>query len=177
MENQINTQQNQQQNKKGFFSTTKRKVLFSLAVFLFLTASFAGVSFAKRIYNIKTEGPIGMIIDKITDDINLSESQKLKIAALKSDIKLKMDSKKSGRKEKFESFINEFKKDNLDKAALENMYKQNESEKNEMKEFAENKIIEFHSILTSEQRHQAADKLMKLKEKFHDKMEHFHGEK
>src|SRR5688572_30538895 len=134
MENQINTQQNPQQNKKGFLSTTKRKVLFSLAVFLFLTASFAGVSFAKKIYHIKTDGHFGIIIDKLTEDMTLSGEQKLKISNLKHDIKTKFESKKSGHKEKFESFISEFKKNNLDKAALENMHKQNEAEKTEVKD-------------------------------------------
>ena len=179
MENQIDTtgSENPDKNKKGFFSTTKRKVLLSLAVFLFLTASFAGISFAKKMYHLKTGGPIGIIIDRVTEDMDLSSEQKAKITALKNDIMIKMESKKSGSNEKFNSFIDEFRKDNIDKSSLESMFQKHELEKSEMREYAENKIIEFHSILTSEQRVQAADKLMKLKEKFYDKMEHFHGEK
>ena len=179
MENQINTQEseNPEQIKKGFFSTTKRKILLSLAVFLFLTVSFAGVSFAKKMYHLKTGGPIGIIIDKVTEDITLSDDQKAKITSLKNDIKAKMESKKSGRKEKFNSFIDEFRKDNLDKASLESMYQKHEQERTEMKDYAESKIIEFHDILTPEQRKQAADKMEKVRNKFHEKMENFQHEK
>ena len=175
MENHISTQDNQnnQNPKKGFFSTTKRKVIFSLIAFLILTGAFAGVSFAKKIYHLKKDGPVGMIIDKITEGMTLSNDQKTKIANLKNDIKEKMDSKKSDKKEKFEGFINEFKKDNLDKIVLENMFQKNEAERNEMRNFAESKIVEFHSILTPDQRIQAADKMEKMREKFHDKMENF----
>ena len=179
MENQINTSgsENPNQNKKGFFSTTKRKVLLSLAIFLFLTASFAGVSFAKKMYHLKTGGPIGIIINKVTEDMTLSNDQKAKITALKNDVMVKMESKKSGKKEKFDSFIDEFRKDNLDKASLESMFQKHEQERTEMKDYAESKIIEFHSILTPEQRKQAADKMQKVRDKFHEKMENFQHDK
>jgi len=179
MENQISTSgsQNPEQNKKGFFSTTKRKVLLSLAVFLFLTASFAGVSFAKKMYHLKTGGPVGMMIDKVTEDMTLSDDQKAKITALKNDIMAKMESKKSGQKEKFNGFIDEFRKDNLDKASLESMFQKHEQERIEMRNYAESKIIEFHGILTPEQRKQAADKMEKIRDKFHEKMENFQHEK
>jgi len=178
MENQINNEaNNSQKEKKGFLSTTKRKIIFSLIVFLALSASFAGVSFGKKLYHLKTEGPFGMIIDKVTEGMNLTSDQKTRIANLKHEIKMKMESKKSSHEEKFKALTDEFKKDNLDKAALESMFKQNESERNAMRDFAQDKLMEFHSILTPEQRIQAADKIVKMKEKFHDKMEHFNHDK
>jgi Spy/CpxP family protein refolding chaperone len=178
MENHTHTgQENPEQKQKGFFSTTKRKVILSLAIFLFLTASFAGVSFAKKMYHLKIGGPIGIIIDKVTEDMTLSNDQKAKITALKNDIKAKMESKKSGREEKFNSFIDEFRKDNLDKSTLESMFQKHEQERAEMRDYAKNKIIEFHDILTPEQRRQAADKMEKVRNKFHEKMENFQHEK
>jgi Spy/CpxP family protein refolding chaperone len=178
MENQINTQESENPNKikNGFFSSTKRKVILALAVFLFLTASFAGVSFAKKLYHLKTGGPIGVMIDKVTEDMNLTNDQKAKITALKNDIKAKMEAKKDSHQEKLDGFLEEFKKDNLDKATLENMYQQHDQDRTEMKDFAESKIIEFHNILTPEQRRQASDKMIKLRDKFHEKMESFHSE-
>lgn len=175
----METQMTQKNNgtKKGIFSTAKRKILFSLLAFLILTVSFAGISFAKKIHDLKKEGPIGILIDKVTEDMKLTNDQKARISALKTDIKEKMESKKPVRKEKFDKFISEFTKDNLDKASLENMFQQNQAERNEMKDYVESKIVEFHNILTPEQRKQAADKMTSLREKIVDRIEHFNPEK
>lgn len=175
----METQTTQKNNvtKKGFFSTTKRKVLFSLFAIFILTVSFAGISFAKKIHDLKKEGPIGILIDKVTEGMTLSNQQKAQLTALKTDIRTKMESKKPVRKEKFDRFINEFRKDNLDKTSLENMFQQNQNERNEMRDFAENKIVEFHNILTPEQRVQAADKMTSLREKIVERIEKFNPEK
>lgn len=175
----METQTTQKNNvpKKGGFSTTKRKVLFSLFAIFILTVSFAGISFAKKIHDLKKEGPIGILIDKVTEGMTLSNQQKAQLTALKTDIRTKMESKKPVRKEKFDRFINEFRKDNLDKTSLENMFQQNQNERNEMRDFAENKIVEFHNILTPEQRVQAADKMTSLREKIVERIEKFNPEK
>lgn len=179
MENQINTEgfESPDTNRKRFFTKTKQRILLSVIAVIIGTVSLAGISFAKKIHDLRKEGVISFVIDKVTEGMTLSNDQKSKIAALKIEIKTKVESKKPARKEKFDNLVSEFKKDNLDKAALENMFKKNEQERTEMRDFAESKLIEFHNILTPAQRIQAAEKIEKMREKFQDKMENFQPEK
>jgi Spy/CpxP family protein refolding chaperone len=77
-----------------------------------------------------------------------------------------MESKKPVRENKMEEFADEFRKDNIDRNKLLELGQKKEQEMKEMKEFMLDKIIEFHSILTPEQRNKAVDEMKNMKEKF-----------
>lgn len=155
--------------KKKNSKSRKFKFIIPLIVFAFLFTAVFGIVSAKKKFG---DGPEGFILGRLTKNLDLNENQKAKLEQIRVQIREKMESKKTDRKSMMDEFANEFKKDNLDKSKLLELSKKREQGKEEMKEFMMDKIIEFHNILTPEQRNKAVENMKEMKNKFHDKFRH-----
>lgn len=174
-ENQIN----QEQTASVPESKTKRKFLklrfiVPAVIILFVIAGICGISYAKKKFK---DGPHGFMIEMLTENLNLTADQKASVEKIKKEIREKMDARRNDRAEGMQEFADEFKKGSLDKNRLKEIHQKREADKEEMESFIMDKIIEFHGILTPEQRTQAANNMMNMKDKFHDRMKNKPGDR
>jgi len=122
-----------------------------------------GIAIAKNIHKF-ADGPEGFIIDKISEKLDLNTSQKTQVERLKAQIKEKMESQKPDRENMMKEFSEEFTKSTLDRNSILDHMKKNESKREEMKTFMIDKLVEFHAILTPEQRVKAVELMFEFKE-------------
>ena len=119
-----------------------------------------------------------MMIGKMTEDLNLTESQKTDVEKMRQEIKAKFEANMDKRHDDAGSMEDLFRQDNLDKQQLENLRKKHEADREEMKSFMEDELIKFHNILTSDQRNKVADKMKDMHDKFKNGDFHpFHDKK
>lgn len=173
MENTENTLQDStepagKRTERKSCRSRKIKFIIPLLVIAFIFTSIIGIVYAKKKFS---DGPDGFLMGMIVEKLDLSNDQKVQIEKLRIQIREKMESKKSNRESNMEEFANEFKKDNMDRNKLKELDKKREQDMNEMKDFMTDKIIEFHNILTPEQRIKAVDTMKEMKDKFHDRMD------
>lgn len=157
---------NQSESALMNLKPNKRKLIKflipSLVVILIITFSF-GISAAKKKFH---DGPEGFIMGRLTENLNLNETQKAQLEKIREQIREKMESKKQDRESGMKEFENEFLKENIDRSKLIELSKKKETEMQEMKEFMIDRMIEFHNILTPEQRAKAVENLKEMKDKF-----------
>lgn len=143
------------------------KIFLSVMVVIFVIVGIAGVGFAKKIKNFHDHGPLGFMMEKMTEDLDLSVQQKADVQKIKDEIKAKMDSKKEDHKSMGEDMGNMFRQSTLDKQKILDLAASREKNREEMKSFMIDELIKFHDLLTDAQRNKVADKM----KDFHDKMQ------
>lgn len=154
----------------------KKKVILSVLIVILTIFAIKGILFARHIHKV-ADGPGDFIIEKLSENLSLDASQIAQLEKIKNEIKAKMETNKPDKENMFEDFANEFKKDNIDRNKLKELSDKKEIQMQEMKNFMTDKIIEFHDLLTPEQRIKAADNMKEMKMKFHDRMDHFKDRK
>lgn len=158
--------------RKTFLKSGKFRIILAVIVLLVSVLTIKSIAFAKHIHKFK-DNPHGFLIEKLSENLNLTAEQKAQVEKIGMQIKEKMESKKQQREDMFSQFAEEFKKENPDKNKMMEEMKKKELESQEMKEFMMDKIIEFHSILTPDQRIKAVENMKNMKHRFHEKMEMF----
>lgn len=153
-------------SKKTYFKSSKIKIISSVIAVFILISAIGGVVWAKKKFR---DGPHGFLMGRIVEKLNLTENQKAQVEKIKDQIKERMESKKGNRDNMMDEFVNEFKKDNLDKTKLSELDQKRTQNEQEMKDFMMDKLIEFHNILTPEQRLKAAETMTEMKNKFHER--------
>lgn len=153
---------------RKFFSTTSSKLIMSVAVIIFIVIAIKGIAMGRHFHKFH-DGPHGFIMEQIIGKLNLDENQKAQVEKIREQIKEKMEANKPDRKNDLDELENEFKKDNLDKNTLKQIFENKDQNREEMKDFMLDKLIEFHKILTPEQRTKAAELMKEMREKFHDR--------
>ncbi len=149
----------------------KKRIFLGILLALILVVSIAGISFANKMKHFRDDGPLVFMMEKITQDIDLTEQQKSQVQQIKDEVKTKMESRKKDHESSMSDFENAFRQDNLDKTTLDAIADKNKADREEMKSFFEDELIKFHSVLTQAQRNKVADKIKDFREnhKFHDK--------
>lgn len=149
----------------------KKRIIITSVIVVFIITGIAGLGFAKGFYDNhrgKGHGPLGFLIDMAVKDLDLNQQQKAEVEKIKSEIKAKMDAKKDERKDDREQMEQMFRSDNFDKTKALEMMKKHDAQRDEMKSFMVDEMAKFHSILTTEQRNKAADKMKEFREKRHE---------
>jgi len=149
----------------------KKKITAGIIIVVLTAIGIGGIAYAQMVKQHKDGGHIMMIVDKITDALNLTDSQKEQVKSIKAEIKVKMDSRKDIKHTGMDDFAAEFKKDNLDKTVLKEILKKQESEKEQMKDFMLDELVKFHKLLTPEQRSSAVSKMEEMKKLFKNRPE------
>ena len=140
-----------------------KKVFLTLLTAVFIVVGAAGFSFANKMMHPRNGGPLMMMLDKISNDLNLSADQKTQVQAIKDEIKQKMESRKKDHQSGMSDFENAFKQDKLDKETLKTIEQKNEADRQEMKDFFMDELVKFHDILTPDQRAQVVQKMEDIK--------------
>jgi protein CpxP len=102
------------------------------------------------------------IVKRLTRTLDLTKEQVERLNTIKDEILARSRNFKSDRKALFNQAIALVKSDKLDKNALNNWISRREQIRNELKPFIVDKIIEFHDMLTPEQKNKLAEKMEKL---------------
>ncbi|MBS1518976.1 MAG: Spy/CpxP family protein refolding chaperone [Bacteroidetes bacterium] len=165
MTDQIKTQANVS-TKKSFLNRTGVRITLAVFAVFFGIVLVKGIAFAKNIHKFHHDGPEGFIIDRISDELDLNADQKAQVERIKGEIRNKMESEKPDREAMLKEFSEEFTKDRLDKNKILEHIQKNETKRNEMKEFMIDKLVEFHSILTPQQRLKVIEKMKEMKNMF-----------
>lgn len=107
---------------------------------------------------------------RITKELDLNDSQKAKLQTIKDEILARHKASKEPRAALMQEAITLVRSDALDKAKVADLKKRHAQLHNARKDFFIEKVIEFHKVLTPEQRNKAADLMQKFSK-------HFSGEK
>lgn len=152
-------------------TSNKKYFLYGVLTATLLIVGIAAFGFITQWNHFRDHGPWGMMLEKVTKDLNLSDQQKTQLDAIKADIKAKMESRKQNRTNRFDDFSKLFLQDNLDKQSLIDLAEKHETDRKEMRDFYFDELLKFHDLLTPAQRQQAVDKIKELKSqhKMHDK--------
>jgi Spy/CpxP family protein refolding chaperone len=149
-----------------------KKIFISSIIVVVILVAVVAVGYAKMMGS-NHGGPLGMMLDKMTKDLNLTTDQKTQVDQLKAEIKAKMDAKKDAnkdaRKQSAEDFANLFKQNTLDKQAVQDLAAKREKDREDMKSFMMDELVKFHDILTPDQRTKVADKIVDFASHKHEK--------
>jgi Spy/CpxP family protein refolding chaperone len=110
------------------------------------------------------------IANRISKKLDLTESQKAELNQIKDEIVGKIKSKENveKRKELRTAFFEMFKGDSMTKENLKDLYQKKEGEDKEMREFLMDKLVQFHKMLTPEQRTKVEEWMEKFARKFEE---------
>ena len=106
------------------------------------------------------------IVDKISDELDLTDPQKAKLNNIKDEVIAKHKSRKDKYEGAFSTLQSEIKKDKMDEKLLLSKIDEFSKDREEMHAFMVSKLVEFHSMLTDEQKQTLIDKMNEMKEKF-----------
>lgn len=162
---QINQEQLSVPVKRKLFMSFKSKLFLSMLIAAALLIAVRGIATAQNMHGFGDD-PLGMIMGRISESLDLNSSQKQHLEKIKDEIRVKMDSKKQDRENDFEEFAGEFKKGTLDKNKLNELAVKKEKDREEMRNFMLDKLVEFHAMLTPEQRNKVIEEMKNVKEKF-----------
>jgi len=91
--------------------------------------------------------------------LNFDKAQDVKLDALKKDVLTRIKEEKPNRTASHKEAIELVKKDTLDRAAVLKFIDKQIERLNSNKTFIADKIVEFHSILTSDQKKKIAERM------------------
>lgn len=120
-----------------------------------------------RFMKASPEERAGIIVDRISDELDLNNAQKDTLNKIKNEFISKYHSKKGKFDQMFSQLQSEIRKDKMDEGVLKQEMNEMHSEREEMISFAAAKIIQFHNVLTPQQRETLAKKMGEMKKKFH----------
>ena len=103
---------------------------------------------------------------KITKELDLNDAQKQVLQAIKSDLLAKLAAHKSERDAQLQQFTALIRQDSIDKLKLGELKKKHQQMRDKAEDLFLEKIVEFHKILTPEQRNKSADLVQKYMSRF-----------
>ena len=135
-----------------------------------LVAIFILSSGCSRWHSQPMEKKATRIVNRISKELDLAESQKAELNQIKDDIVAKIKSKENSaqRKEIRTAFFEMFKGDSMTKEKLMDLYQKKEAGEKEMRGFLMDKLVQFHKMLTPEQRTKFVDRMNKFAKKFEE---------
>ncbi len=129
---------------------------------LVVSSIFVGGCIAKRIICKTPEKRAESIVKKLTKKLDLTKEQVDKVNQIKDEILERTKKYKDEREAMHNELLDLMKSDKLDRAKLESFVNKYEARMKELKPFFLDKIIEFHNILTPEQRNKIIEKVNKF---------------
>jgi protein CpxP len=109
------------------------------------------------------------ICNKITSELDLDDAQKVQLNRIKEEILAKHREFKSESKqdEHVQRFLTEVTKDSLDRNFLLEVTDEKMRQLDEMRAFLVDKLVEFHAMLTPEQKEKLTEKITEFHETYH----------
>ena len=107
---------------------------------------------------------------RVAKELDLNDTQKQTLTRIKEELLAKHRAEKPRMEEQLADLNQLIRSESVDKAKLGDLRKKHQAHREAMEAFFIEKAVEFHKVLTAEQRNKAADMLQKH-------MKHFSGEK
>ncbi len=136
----------------------KKKIhIVSLLAILAVTLTVAGC------YRPSAEERADKIVSRIASKLDLNDTQKAKLNAIKDEFMAKAPAWRKTREETFTELIALMKEPTIDQAKLNTLVEKNKGQADELVGFIFAKFAEFHDMLTPEQRAKAAKEMEEWK--------------
>jgi len=139
---------------------------FSLPLFVFAVLIVALT--VSGCYRKTPEERAEKIVSDITRKLDLNDTQKAKLEAIKQEFFAKAPALKKTREESYDQLIGLMRSPSIDQAAMSGLVDRNKSQANDLIGFFFAKFTEFHDMLTPEQREKAAKEMEHWKEKYRE---------
>jgi len=140
----------------------KRIMPVAVVGFLVLSGIIFGGCIRKRIMCSTPEQRAEFVVKRISSSLDLSKEQVEKLNKIKDELLSRIKSRPNDREAVHKEFIGMVKSDKLDKNMVENFINKREERMKELKPLLIDKIVEFHYILTPEQRNRVVEKFDKF---------------
>lgn len=120
-----------------------------------------------RWFRAPIEKKVAWIAEKVENYLDLTDEQRKTSTKIKNEIVAKVKEMKKHKLEMADYALAQIKKEKLNEDEINQKLDEKEPHRKEMRRFFVKKIVEFHAILTPEQKVKLAEKLTKLKKRFH----------
>ena len=99
------------------------------------------------------------VVNKISSELDLNDTQKAKLNSLKDEVLKKKDEFKGDHEAMLAEIRTQLLSDKLDQAKINQLFVSRQAKHDEMRQFLIAKVAEFHAVLTPEQRTKLVNKL------------------
>ena len=99
------------------------------------------------------------LVDRISDKLDLNADQKAKLNAIKEEFLAKAPAMRKAREESFDELIALMRAPKIDQDKVNTLMGKNKAQMDDLMRFISAKYIEFHDMLTPEQREKAAKEM------------------
>jgi Spy/CpxP family protein refolding chaperone len=105
---------------------------------------------------------------ELSKKLDLTDEQKNQLNIIKDEIIVKLSERRKHRAEMFTIIREEIQKETIDQKRLENLFDSRKQFREDMHKFMLNKLTEFHSMLSKEQRIKLNTLIEKLEKQFNE---------
>ncbi len=140
----------------------KYKKLFAI-IALF---SLAGMNACRPWKHKSPEERAEWMVKRISKELDLNDTQKQALNRIKDEFIAKHKADRPQMEAQFAALSDLVRSDTIDQAKLKDLRKKHQAHRESMENFFVEKAIEFHKVLTPEQRVKAADLMQKYFRKF-----------
>ena len=137
---------------------------FSLPLFVFAVLIVALT--VAGCYRKTPEERAERVVSEITKKLDLNDTQKAKLEAMKREFLAKGQEMKKTREEIYDQMIGFMRSPSIDQAALASSVEKGKVRLDDLNSFLFAKFTEFHDMLTPDQREKAAKEMEHWKEKY-----------
>ena len=122
-------------------------------IFILLTSLFGCHSNMNMLCSPKAfKDRVEKMTKKLSKELDLTDEQNNHLNIIKGDMIAKLSERKKHRAEMFTVIQEEIQKDSIDQRRLEKLFDDRKQFREDMHRFMLNKFMEFHTMLTKEQR-------------------------
>ena len=149
---------------------SRKKIIISgsIIILLLLGIFATGCKHRSCHFSKSPEEKIEFFVEHVSDELDLTDAQEVKVKNLAEEVHLKMESQKNTTHDIYTAILGEIRNNHVDKQKLNSVIENKMDSFEEMKPFIIDKFAEFHNILTPDQRNELAEKM----EKLHKRMGH-----
>jgi Spy/CpxP family protein refolding chaperone len=163
--NEFNDIQPEQINP-GPDTRTGRKLLFSAVATALVITVAAAFGFTMNIMSKYKDDPYGILLEQVANEINLNEQQKTEVNKIKETVTAKTEGRTIKHVKGGSEIEKLFRSETFDRQKALNIANRQEKENLDLAVFMVDELEKLHSVLTSEQRNSAVDKVKELHAKF-----------
>lgn len=145
---------------------TGRRLLFTAVMTTLLITVAAAFGFTMNIMNKYKDDPYGVLIEQVAGEINLNEQQRTEVNKIKDEVNSKLENRTITHVKGGREIDKLFRSDSFDRQAALNIANQQDEGNRELALVMVYELEKLHSILTSEQRNAAVDKVKGVYAKF-----------
>lgn len=144
----------------------RMRVLLSIMILSIFTI-VSMVNCEDKFRRMSPEKKAEKIVERISSKLDLNDEQKEKLNKIKDEVVAKIKENRKNRGKFSEEFAEDIKSDKLNRDKMLQFLNQRAEKRYSMHGFMVDKFIEFHSILTPEQREKMSEKIKEFSKKFH----------